>query len=646
MALNLSDPGAIVGAYESIIDVRNTNNWLLLQYSKFDEIALFDHGSGGLRELKRSIEDPEQVHIGFYREEVDGEPGFVVINYIPTSIPAVKKARALVHSRRVGAIFKVRIVFFIVLPDPIKHQTTLTVDDLAQLTPEAVHSSLVQEDEPDTPNSASTFQMGRAAPTSNPNPNPNTRLRSRTTGSPPANKNKTLPDPGAGAFVFEPVRRVASEAPAPNSYPNTHQNPGVSAQPMVKSASMFSSFIRRKKKTDSTDEGSDDPGVPPTPPKDKGKFTIAQQQQQLQHPQHQPQAQKGFVYPPPLVPVRGPAPSSTPYEVPQRSRTGSLSEYAVISHASSSNMHGAPVDEFGGMYGEPGRWQQDQGRGQVQSQSQGGPVVPSMSLPLRGKWTAEPMDAAERLRKRQEELRQRHEEEEEARREEERRKKELKRKKEEEMREEEEAEARRRASFEDELQRIATERRRKEKLEKEEEERKRIEIEERKRVDRERRMEEHRRLEEWRREQARMADEAARRAEETRRREEVERRKKIQLAEAKVKKNHNVDTLVSGWVTMQTNDSLLWKRRFYKFIGTAAYFYRSPKDTQHYLDKVELRGKLRGLREWNEGYEDLEAIPHSFAIEFKDEYGHWSMFSDSEEEKYKLLGLLHHAAGL
>lgn len=48
---------------------------------------------------------------------------------------------------------------------------------------------------------------------------------------------------------------------------------------------------------------------------------------------------------------------------------------------------------------------------------------------------------------------------------------------------------------------------------------------------------------------------------------------------------------------------------------------------------MELRGKLRGLREWNEGYEDLEAIPHSFVVEFKDGRGPWSMFSDSEDEK-------------
>ncbi|KAF8074753.1 hypothetical protein FPV67DRAFT_1474871 [Lyophyllum atratum] len=605
MALNLSDPGAIVGAYESIIDIRNTNNWLLLQYTKHDEIALFDHGSGGLRELKRSIEDPEQVHIGFYREEIDVEPGFVVINYIPPSIPAVKKARALVHSRRVGAVFK-------------KHQSTLTVEDLAQLTPEAIHRVLVQEEVPDSPNSVSTFQMGRPVP----NLNPPARSRPSASDSPPLNKNKALPAPTIvpSAFIIEPVRRTASEAPAPTPYPAPTTGP----QPMTKSASMFSSFIRRKKK-DSVDEGSDDAGpAPPAPPKDKGKFSVMQPPQDFMSSQA-------------LVPQR-PAHS--------RSRTGSLSEYAVISHAGSSSAH-TPPDEFGYGHGA-----QNQYHGQFRSHDQhripDEPVVHSMSmsLPLRGKWMGEQLDTAEKLRKRQEELRNREREEEEARREQVRYKEELKRRKEQELREQREEEARRRTSLEEELQRIAVERKRKEKLEKEEEERKRLEIEERKRVDRERRMEEHKRLEKWRAEQARMAEDAARRAEETRRREEVERKKKIQLAEAKVKRNHNIDSLVSGWVSIQTHDSLLWKRRFYKFIGTAAYFYRSPKDTQQYLDKIELRGKLRGLREWNEGYEDLEAIPYSFAIEFKDDRGHWSLFSDSEEDKYKLLGLLHHAAGL
>ena len=54
---------------------------------------------------------------------------------------------------------------------------------------------------------------------------------------------------------------------------------------------------------------------------------------------------------------------------------------------------------------------------------------------------------------------------------------------------------------------------------------------------------------------------------------------------------------------------------------------------------------MSALREWYEGYEELESIDHSFVVEFKDQEP-WSMFCDSEEDKVRLLGLLHQAAGL
>jgi len=99
-------------------------------------------------------------------------------------------------------------------------------------------------------------------------------------------------------------------------------------------------------------------------------------------------------------------------------------------------------------------------------------------------------------------------------------------------------------------------------------------------------------------------------------------------------------------VTMQTNDSLMWKRRFFKFVGSQILFFKSPSDTNQVVDKLELHGRVRGFKEWNEGYEELESIPHSFAIQFRDGQGSWALFSDSEEEKDMLLGLLHQAAGL
>ena len=62
------------------------------------------------------------------------------------------------------------------------------------------------------------------------------------------------------------------------------------------------------------------------------------------------------------------------------------------------------------------------------------------------------------------------------------------------------------------------------------------------------------------------------------------------------------------------------------------------------MEEVTLAGKIKGLKEWSDGYEDLEAIPFSFVIEFHDQT--WSAFADSEDEKFRILGLLKHTSGL
>ncbi len=61
------------------------------------------------------------------------------------------------------------------------------------------------------------------------------------------------------------------------------------------------------------------------------------------------------------------------------------------------------------------------------------------------------------------------------------------------------------------------------------------------------------------------------------------------------------------------------------------------KDMSASLEEEDLRGRVRGLREWNEGYDYLEAIAFSFVVEFKDKSNNWSMFADSEEEKVRFL---------
>lgn len=58
------------------------------------------------------------------------------------------------------------------------------------------------------------------------------------------------------------------------------------------------------------------------------------------------------------------------------------------------------------------------------------------------------------------------------------------------------------------------------------------------------------------------------------------------------------------------------------------------------LDKLDLKGNVKGLKEWNEGYEDLEAIQFSFVVEFLRDSRYWSIFADTEEEKVSLRLLL------
>ena len=57
------------------------------------------------------------------------------------------------------------------------------------------------------------------------------------------------------------------------------------------------------------------------------------------------------------------------------------------------------------------------------------------------------------------------------------------------------------------------------------------------------------------------------------------------------------------------------------------------------IDSFELRGSVTVINEWEQGYDDLRAIPHSFAIEFIDEPA-WLFFADSEEDKDVLVSLI------
>lgn len=63
-------------------------------------------------------------------------------------------------------------------------------------------------------------------------------------------------------------------------------------------------------------------------------------------------------------------------------------------------------------------------------------------------------------------------------------------------------------------------------------------------------------------------------------------------------------------------------------------YFPLTQDTNLILHSVDIRNDVRAIKEWHEGYEELKAIPHSFALEFKDRNKDtWSLYADSEADK-------------
>jgi len=72
---------------------------------------------------------------------------------------------------------------------------------------------------------------------------------------------------------------------------------------------------------------------------------------------------------------------------------------------------------------------------------------------------------------------------------------------------------------------------------------------------------------------------------------------------------------------------------------------KSQRDSTRSIDLVHLDGRITSFNEWYEGFEELEAIPHSFAVKFVDGRT-WLVYADTEQDKDKLLVLLSEAAGV
>ncbi|KAI6145380.1 hypothetical protein BKA82DRAFT_995470 [Pisolithus tinctorius] len=258
-----------------------------------------------------------------------------------------------------------------------------------------------------------------------------------------------------------------------------------------------------------------------------------------------------------------------------------------------------------------------------------------------------PLTPEETARRRLSAQRRREREEEEARREERARRELRKLQREEQERREREEEERRRALLQEHLRQAAARREEKEREEKRIEEERHEQIRQQKLMAHQRRLEYTRELDQWRQEHIQRAISSSSEKQEERRRSAEERRNRIAKLGESLLNNNNTAKAARGWVTIQTPESLAWKRRYYKFdLGRGQMLlYPNHVDTAHPIDIVELDNRTEGLHEWYEGFEELRAIPHSFAIQFV--HGRsWFMYADAEEEKDRLLLWLSEAAGI
>jgi ssDNA-binding Zn-finger/Zn-ribbon topoisomerase 1 len=213
---------------------------------------------------------------------------------------------------------------------------------------------------------------------------------------------------------------------------------------------------------------------------------------------------------------------------------------------------------------------------------------------------------------------------------------------------EREEEEKRKAVLQEELRAAALRKARLEREEREIEEQRLQELRERKQLEKERRIQYTKEMERWRAEQMQRVESQCSEKEEERRRSVEGRRMRIARINEEVFSDSKADKM-AGWVTVQPPDMLAWKRRYYKFeLGHAEskmLLYGNPREVDKPLDVLPLDGQIESLAEWYEGFEELEAIPHSFALRFIDGV-EWRMFADSAEEKDRLLVLLSEAAGI
>ncbi|KAF8945337.1 hypothetical protein BGZ47_002881 [Haplosporangium gracile] len=186
MSCDLTDP-AILEAYQDIISGSPTN-WLILGYHDTrDKISLYSKGTGGIDELTSNLK--EEVLYGFVRIE----DRFALLAYVSEQVSGLRRARALVHGKAVGALFKASNV-------------QINTSSLAELTEERVRTRLGLIDGPPTPEATSPV-MPSTPVASNGSPVPAPRPATPTSPAPVA--------PASSSPAFAPATVAAPVAAAP-----------------------------------------------------------------------------------------------------------------------------------------------------------------------------------------------------------------------------------------------------------------------------------------------------------------------------------------------------------------------------------------------------------------------------------------------
>ncbi|KAF9923210.1 hypothetical protein FBU30_006728 [Linnemannia zychae] len=198
MSCDLTDP-AILEAYQDIITGTPTN-WLILGYHDTrDKISLYSKGTGGIDELTSNLK--EEVLYGFVRIE----DKFALLAYVSEQVSGLRRARALVHGKAVGALFKASNV-------------QINTSSLAELTEERVRTRLGLLEGPPTPEATSpvmpsTPVAGQGSPV--PAPRPATPVSPAPVGSnSPAFSPATVAPPAAASpIAIDTAQQPITEAP-------------------------------------------------------------------------------------------------------------------------------------------------------------------------------------------------------------------------------------------------------------------------------------------------------------------------------------------------------------------------------------------------------------------------------------------------